>query len=887
MSHIWTTRGFEAFRRGTFGNAGQNLYVSRKGILQRIHLFDLNEDGYFDLTFCNAQNHAERPDTWVYVDPLGECKRIDLPAEGAVTAVAADLTGNGYDDLVLGMASNGIDPDLNAIIYYGSERGWGEHATAQLPAPQCSGVTVGDFNGDGKQALAFLSAGKLRLFRQSEIGFEPKQYEDLPISGDTLVTFDIDGDGYDDLVLLGDTEPDRIYWGGPNGIDASQFVDLPEQRTKSQAKGKWWGAAEEAAAAYAPIANVVRLNDTPHVFVPRKDEAILIPVNPDRSFGSPLRFKINEAMSVTTGSATAPDATDLIFTAADSHDGQTVSWLYHQTDAGYNDDHRTALPSMRACDVAVADLDGDGKDEIAICQYRSDDMYSVESPVYRLENRERMLSTNGARAVLAARYGKDQKPCLIYINQFARNAIGQISPTIYWGSKDGYTADRKTELQGLGCVNALCTDLNDNGIPDLIQVNCAENALHLDPGTYVYFGSRNNPDRFGPNPDTILPTTHAMAMVVGDINRDGYLDAISVGFSVNELTIFFGNESGFDTENPQRITMEDNGTILDEGRRMCLVDLNNDGWLDLVVTFNNKERAYILWGGPDGFSWENRKALSIIRPSTPIAADLTGNGYRDLIVGGHKRSNTGPHDSFVYIYWNGPEGISDQNRTLLPANAVLGLAVGDFNNDGYNDLFVANYANGRERDVDSYIYWGADPNGDEPMFSARRRLRVRTHSAAGCIAADFNEDGRVDLAVANHKMFGDHVGESFVLWNGPDGLDFANPTRLPTAGPHGMYHTPPGNQADRSDEEHYISEPYEVPQGLRVKDVTWQAALGPKTWVKTQVRAAETKDALDDAPWVDQDLAPPGRWMQYRLTLGATNSGSTPRVSQVDVVFDH
>ena len=46
ISGVWRTRGFEAFRRGTFGNAGQNLYVSRAGVLQRIHLFDLNKDGW-------------------------------------------------------------------------------------------------------------------------------------------------------------------------------------------------------------------------------------------------------------------------------------------------------------------------------------------------------------------------------------------------------------------------------------------------------------------------------------------------------------------------------------------------------------------------------------------------------------------------------------------------------------------------------------------------------------------------------------------------------------------------------------------------------------------------------------------------------------------------
>ena len=55
----WITQGFDAFRRGTFGNGGHNIYVSKQGILQRIFQYDLNRDGYVDLVFANCQNHGE------------------------------------------------------------------------------------------------------------------------------------------------------------------------------------------------------------------------------------------------------------------------------------------------------------------------------------------------------------------------------------------------------------------------------------------------------------------------------------------------------------------------------------------------------------------------------------------------------------------------------------------------------------------------------------------------------------------------------------------------------------------------------------------------------------------------------------------------------------
>ena len=67
----WITKGFDAFRQGTFGNGGQNLYVSRKGVLQRIHQTDTNRNGYVDLVFCNSQNHEENTPVYLYPDPVG------------------------------------------------------------------------------------------------------------------------------------------------------------------------------------------------------------------------------------------------------------------------------------------------------------------------------------------------------------------------------------------------------------------------------------------------------------------------------------------------------------------------------------------------------------------------------------------------------------------------------------------------------------------------------------------------------------------------------------------------------------------------------------------------------------------------------------------------
>ena len=144
------------------------------------------------------------PPAGVYRDPLGQCTLLELPADGARSGAVLDLNGNGCDDLVLGNRYNGIGHYMNALIYYGGADGWSERRHQRLPAPVCTSVAAGDFNGDGRPDLAFLCNGKVRLFYQSELGFEPKRFADLEIEGDQLGAGDLDG-----LSLIHISEPTR------------------------------------------------------------------------------------------------------------------------------------------------------------------------------------------------------------------------------------------------------------------------------------------------------------------------------------------------------------------------------------------------------------------------------------------------------------------------------------------------------------------------------------------------------------------------------------------------------------------------------------------------------------------------------------------------------
>jgi len=939
---VWRQEGFSEFIKGTFGNAGHNLYVSKGGVLQRIHHFDFNNDGYNDLLFCNSHDDVECPPSYAYSNPLGDVSRTDLPSYGARCAEVADLCGDGYDDLILGMWCDGISSYQNAIIYHGGPEGWSERRTELLPAPYCRSVAVGDFNGDGKPDIAFISYSKVRIYYQSECGFECQRYKDfqpweLEVTEHVMIGAhkmekapadrpshvagaDVDGDGYADLILRCRNGETRVYWGGEDGIDKERFsvipievdekdpieTEPPRWAKKLCPKSETWAWFYEWAIYVEvgdqpngqmpmPRPQVIMLDGNPHVSVPRLDGVHLVPVSQDRSFAQPLFLPCERPMAVAVGDVNGDGHEDIVIAAQEQteDDYQDISWIYWGGEKGFDPQERTPLQTFRACDVSVGDLDGNGCDDIVLAQSFHMTSWTHDALIYRgskdkvFEEPTKLTGHNSMRVLIGQPSG-DGKLVVAMPNRMEGDLRGRSLPAyVYYGGPDGFSPEGLTEIPNWGAIDAVCCDVNDDGHADLVLANGMESPWEK---SEIYL-LLNGPDGFSKEPSLCLPAP-ANAICCADLNRDGYLDIVTGMFADPELRIFYGNAHGFEKE-PTCIRMELDGVVYSDPRWMCLADFNNDGWLDLFVSQIYEDRSLIFWGGPEGFSMDRVQMLSVLKSGGGIAADLTGNGYPDLVVGGSRPSKTGPHDSFAYIYWNGPDGLRENNHTVLPCNAACSISIADFNNDGLLDIFISNYWGSSERDIPSYIYWNRKGRG----FSIFDRTELPTNSASGSVVADFNEDGYVDIAVAYHKVHGSHVGHSAVWWNGPDGFCEKNVTTLPTRGPHGMIWVDPGNVMDRGDEEYYTSCAHKLPDGAKVTCIEWEAELQVKTWIKAQLRFAKTEEELADAAWQGPDgegswfedkqsidnMKQDGPWVQYRLALGAKNSGNSPRISSVSI----
>lgn len=907
----WITEGFDGFSNGSFENGGQNLYVSKKGTLQRIFQYDVNQDGYPDLLFACSQSMYERPPIHVYRDILHDNKPLILPSGGTYDGIMADLHGTGCDDLVLACQNNGTHSDLTAIIYFGNPDGYTERYRMELPAPNAMGVCVGDFNGDGKKEIVFLSNGHLRMFYQRENGFCPADFVDYDISAASIAAADFDGDGFCDLCIKDTDGRVGIIYGSENGLEAERIQWLLSESTDErliEAGGSTAGLVVSATQ-WRPC--VLVLDGKQYLFCMQKETALLYSCNKERNFSVDISFNCPGAVGVAAADLTGNGQDDLAVAVFAGREDTAKCRLYLNAANRDTWDQYTAVPVKGAVSVTIASLDGN---KAIFCRTGEKVEQEVPSPIVELKSdgsAEVIATVTGGDCahILAGRPdGNADHDQVVVLNHIMNRKQGGENIYIYLGGKDGYQEKRRLELPGHSSVDGAMCDFFDTGSVDVLVSNCFEDAPHLDNGSYIY---RNSGCGFDEKNKVILPTVRAHGAAIGDFRKSGYLDIAFGGYENRELRIFHGSEKGYSLENCTRIVLgpdepeyqpkkyaegdrwndgmtqeqQKNLTEFGQVRWLLAADFNGDGWLDLFVSEIDGPRCFIFWGGPDGFSKGRMTALQTDGVASAAVADLNGNGYPDLILAQNMSTKkTVKQESYITVYWGGADGYQENRKMQLPASCANAVTVGDYRGCGQLDIYATSYNNGRCRDLLSYLY-----ENDHGNFSTMRVKYLFNHSGSGCVSGDFNGDGYTDLAVACHKEYGNHEAHSFIFWGGPDGLSDERKTKLPATGPHGMCTVDPGNILNRGPKEHYTSAVKILPTNARLEKITWQGVCTSSSWVEVEVRSANTEADIQNAPWqrVESGADITGLQLkgaiQYRLALCAKCSCGTPRITKVEV----
>ena len=76
-------------------------------------------------------------------------------------------------------------------------------------------------------------------------------------------------------------------------------------------------------------------------------------------------------------------------------------------------------------------------------------------------------------------------------------------------------------------------------------------------------------------------------------------------------------------------------------------------------------------------------------------------------------------------------------------------------------------------------------------------MDLPAESPHSILPVDLNGNGYQDIVIACHRNDVDHLVDSLIYWNGPEGLSPERVTRLPGLGPHGFASRDPGNAYTR------------------------------------------------------------------------------------------
>ena len=272
-----------------------------------------------------------------------------------------------------------------------------------------------------------------------------------------------------------------------------------------------------------------------------------------------------------------------------------------------------------------------------------------------------------------------------------------------------------------------------------------------------------------------------IGVATGDVNNDGWVDLFVTNFGPDQL--FRNNGDGTFTDISNRAGVDDQSVF---GVSASFVDYDRDGWLDLYVgnyvdytldndtvcpnkggtvdycspqvygglqdrlyrnrgngTFEDVSRAALLYDNPGGVSLATSGQFG---PALGVtAADYNGDDWPDLYVA---------NDGSENILWINQEDGTFRDEALLSGAALsplgtpeasMGVAAGDFDNDGDEDLFMTHL------ETEGNNLYVNDGSGIFQDRSAATGLGPGSlaHAGWGTAWFDYDNDGWLDLLAAN------------------------------------------------------------------------------------------------------------------------------------------
>lgn len=612
---------------------------------------------------------------------------------GRGTTITGDLNGDSRVDLVVLSQCSPLPCSDSTIAV---NLGWGNGqfrppivtTTEAFPtivvAPGAAAVT-GDFNGDHKSDIAFLSS----------------------VSGQPAIAILLgNGDG-----TFGATSSFPVAWNAfaivPGDVNGDTKLDLVAMR-----------------AGYLQV--FLSNGDGSFRTLPEANtgivECVLADVNHDSKLdliGGSIQLgngdgTFQEAQTISGSNSAVADfnGDGNLDIAASFENG--VNLYFGNGDGTFQQPvHRWTSPVDS--DLRVGDFNGDGKPDLLTTRASEIDIFlNAGNATFRPPLEYMSLGYATLGSPLLADLNGDRKTDIIFLRSASDKSFAV--PALA-GPSGTFSLPRSFFLPG-GSGTIMAGDLNTDGNLDLVVIGLQSLSWlggHLDR----LLG--NGDGTFKSAKDVLTGGRMSWFGVLSDLNRDGKLDVVvASGDSINvRLGLGDGN-----FQNPL------NYPIQSSRGGVAVADFDGDGVPDLAVNTGVFGTGTIFLGNGDGTF---RVGVSLPLHGSVVAGDFNGDGKLDL---GFATSGS------VGIMLGNGDG------TFRPASALRSgytqnLLAADFNLDGKLDL--AAVGTNAAGNAFASVYLG---NG-EGTLQPTRNVWVKGATYPGAVvAADFNGDGRPDLAVS-------------------------------------------------------------------------------------------------------------------------------------------
>lgn len=285
----------------------------------------------------------------------------------------------------------------------------------------------------------------------------------------------------------------------------------------------------------------------------------------------------------------------------------------------------------------------------------------------------------------------------------------------------------------LRCSGPIWGDIDNNGFPDMY--------VSIQATTPNFFYLNNGDSTFTKvvTGDLVTDAGSSFSCAWGDYDNDGYIDLVVANAENQPNCLYRNNGDSTFTKILEEPFLSDGGN----SRGISWGDYDNDGLLDLFIANTAPEPDYLYHNDGDG-SFTKVSGDPVTDAFTYSHGgnwgDYDNDGFLDLFVA------VGPYTSanLNCLYHNNGDGSFTEvaSGPVVSAYNRAGNGIwGDFDNDGDLDLFVTSY-------YEHCLLYENDGAGGFTRITEGTIVTINEYSS-GNAAADYDNDGDLDLFLAN------------------------------------------------------------------------------------------------------------------------------------------